>query len=379
MSRRLVIIFDGQPTINRLAHILKLVKIVENLFQEVVVVHEGHSITSLNKGRTRDIGYGNDNIELNAPFVLKVFRFVISELRKIKYVVQHISTGDVALFLGIYQPLAIIAVKMRGADAVLFGGGFDVSRSPQREQSLDFAHLLKWAFQISMIRCFQRVILESPLVETSFNLSKFKTKMLYHGHLFVDENKFMPTNDLNTREFDVAYVAALSPEKGAIRFVESLPIIFNKKPVKALMVGDGVARQRIEHYIEENRLQGIVELKGYVDYRDMPSQLNRTKILVLPSSSEGLPNVILEAMAVRTIVLASAVGGIPDVIREGETGFLLRSLTPQHIAERSIELLNEPELLKKVTYKAYKFLRENFGYEKTLECWREIFSKVMHQ
>jgi glycosyltransferase involved in cell wall biosynthesis len=100
------------------------------------------------------------------------------------------------------------------------------------------------------------------------------------------------------------------------------------------------------------------------------------KLLVLPSFTEGLPNILLEAMACGTPVLATPVGAIKDIIKESETGFLLKSDDPIHIAERIIELLNNPELLEEVSIKAYNYVRENFSFEKTLDAWRKILSEL---
>ncbi|MHA1684988.1 MAG: glycosyltransferase, partial [Candidatus Heimdallarchaeaceae archaeon] len=75
---------------------------------------------------------------------------------------------------------------------------------------------------------------------------------------------------------------------------------------------------------------------------------------------------MLEAMACSTPVLATPVGAIPDIIKDGETGFLLKSNDPEHIADRIVELLGKPKLLEKVSVNAYNYVRENFSYEKTL-------------
>jgi glycosyltransferase involved in cell wall biosynthesis len=115
---------------------------------------------------------------------------------------------------------------------------------------------------------------------------------------------------------------------------------------------------------------------GYLPHRKVADYLNEMKLLVLPSYSEGLPHVVLEAMACGTPVLATPVGAIPDIIKDGETGFLLKSNDPNHIAERVVELLNKTELLERVSVNAYNFVRTNFSFEKTLESWKKIIDEV---
>jgi glycosyltransferase involved in cell wall biosynthesis len=143
-----------------------------------------------------------------------------------------------------------------------------------------------------------------------------------------------------------------------------------------MVCGEGNLTTQIKKLVKTEGISDCVKIMGWIPHQDLPKYLNEMKILVLPSFTEGLPNIMLEAMACGTPVLATPVGAIPDVIKDGETGFLLRSNDPKHIAERIIELLNKPELLEKVSVNAYNFVRGNFSYEKTLESWRRIFSEL---
>jgi glycosyltransferase involved in cell wall biosynthesis len=149
-----------------------------------------------------------------------------------------------------------------------------------------------------------------------------------------------------------------------------------KPSTQFLICGKGDLADKVKKIIKDKKLEEHVNLNGWIPHEDVPRVLNELKLLVLPSFTEGLPNIILEAMACGTPVLVTSVGAILDVIKDGETGFLLRSNDPKRIAERIIELLNKPELLEKVSVNAYNFVRENFSYEKTLESWRRMLSEL---
>jgi len=96
------------------------------------------------------------------------------------------------------------------------------------------------------------------------------------------------------------------------------------------------------------------------------------KLLVLPSYTEGLPKAVLEAMACGTPVLATTVGAIPDIIKDGETGFLLKNNSPDHIADRIIEILGDHTNLGYVQRKARALVVEKYTYDKAVKRYNNI-------
>lgn len=100
--------------------------------------------------------------------------------------------------------------------------------------------------------------------------------------------------------------------------------------------------RKAEKYKEN--LNKKVELTGWIPHDKLPDYLNMLKLVVLPSYTEGLPNIMLEAMACGTAVLATSVGGIPDVIKDGDTGFIMENNSPECVAENVIMVLNDSNL-----------------------------------
>lgn len=108
-----------------------------------------------------------------------------------------------------------------------------------------------------------------------------------------------------------------------------------------------------------------------ISHDDLPRYLNQLRLLVLPSYTEGLPNIMLEAMACGTSVLATPVGAIPDVIIDGKTGFIMENNSPECIAENVIRALNSPAL-DKIAEEGRRFVEENFTFEQVIERWKEV-------
>ena len=88
---------------------------------------------------------------------------------------------------------------------------------------------------------------------------------------------------------------------------------------------------------------------------------------------EGVPNIVLEAMACGTPVLATPVGGIPDVIKDGDTGFIMEDNSPECIATNTVRALSHPDL-EAITAKARALVDEKYAYEVVVENYRKILT-----
>ena len=115
-----------------------------------------------------------------------------------------------------------------------------------------------------------------------------------------------------------------------------------------------------------------VDSPGWISREELPNYLNQLRLLVLPSYSEGLPNIMLEAMACGTPVLATPVGAIPDIIIDGKTGFIMDDNSPECIAENVIRALNSPDL-EEIAEAGRLLVKETFTYEEIMKRWEGVF------
>ncbi|GAC1345606.1 MAG: hypothetical protein NVSMB23_21980 [Myxococcales bacterium] len=140
----------------------------------------------------------------------------------------------------------------------------------------------------------------------------------------------------------VAIIGNLWPVKGHQVLIEALALLGQELPGwRFLCAGDGPARPSLERRIAELGLQDRVLLLGH--RLDVPAVLARARAAALCSSAEGLSNALMEAMAARLPVVATRVGGNPELVREGETGFLVPYGDAPALAARLRELLAGPE------------------------------------
>ena len=174
----------------------------------------------------------------------------------------------------------------------------------------------------------------------------------------------------------VGYIGRLSEEKGTLNFVKAIPeILKERNEIRFLIGGNGQLRDKIEEYLDVASLNDKVKLAGWIPHDELPDYLNELKLVVLPSYTEGLPNIMLEAMACGTPVLATPVGAIPDVIKDGETGFIMENNSPACIAENVERALNHPNL-EEIVKTARKLVEKEFTYEAAVERYRKILENI---
>lgn len=212
---------------------------------------------------------------------------------------------------------------------------------------------------------------ESRSVIPYMGLQKYshKIKIL---HLFVDPS-FMIQKELKKRENVVGFVGRLSKEKGIVEFLDAINILLSKNSdVRILIGGSGPLNPLVEESVE---IYGDrVCFLEWIPYKKMASMLNSVKLLVLPSYSEGLPNTVLEAMACGTPVLATPVGGVPDVVIDSKTGFIMKNNSPECIVENMIRALNSPDL-EQIAETGRRLVEEQFSFESTVARWKEVLEE----
>lgn len=219
-----------------------------------------------------------------------------------------------------------------------------------------------------------RIIAYSERIVAEHNLEKYRNKISIAQEHFLDFNKFKIQRPLSQRDNLVAYIGRLSEGKGILNFIEALSRILDKRSgISFLIGGDGALRGRVEEHLDKASLSSQVKFVGWIPHDELPGYLNEMKLLVLPSYTEALPNIILEAMACGTPVLATPVGAIPDVIKDGETGFIMENNSPDCIARNIIRALSHPNL-EEITDNARALVTKEYTFEAAVKGMRNILT-----
>jgi glycosyltransferase involved in cell wall biosynthesis len=146
-------------------------------------------------------------------------------------------------------------------------------------------------------------------------------------------------------------------------------------PHHLALVGDGPSRPSLEQMIERHGLTGRVDLLGARD--DVPQILRRSDLFVLSSRWEGLPLAVIEAMMSGLPVIATAVGGIPEQVVEGETGLLVPPGDPDTLARAVSRLLNDAGLRERTGAAGRRRALERFTEARMLRQTAEVYAHVL--
>lgn len=305
----------------------------------------------------------------------RAINYVWTQSRMLCKLIKLKKEVDLWLFFvgaeGLVLPMLTAKLLGRGVMIASAGSGLKVAQA-QRDRLTKILSLLQSiAYHLS-----DRIVLYSEKLVEELDLQKYRNKIYIAQKHFLDFNMFKIKKRLEERDNRVGYIGTLSKAKGVPNFLEAIPrVLEEKNDLEFLIGGSGQLQDEIEAHLKNRGLSQKVKLLGWILHDEVSDYLNNLKLLVLPSYTEGLPNIILEAVACGTVVLATAVGAIPDVIKDGETGFIMEDNCPECIAINIIRALNHPNL-EQITKNARTLIETEFTYEKAVERYRKILSEL---
>jgi len=175
----------------------------------------------------------------------------------------------------------------------------------------------------------------------------------------------------------ILFVGNLRSVKGIDYLIGAMNSIKEKVPEAVLLlVGDGEQKKELEEMVKHLNLEENIIFSGKVLNKYIPEYMSASDIFVLPSLSEGFPMVILEAMASGLPIVATKVGGIPEVVKDGENGLLVEPKNSKQIAEKVLLLLENNELREKISNNNIEKAKE-YSWRNTIDKIEKIYSEVM--
>ena len=307
--------------------------------------HEVHILTSLDNGLSKDNieqGFYIHRIRFTKIRLLGAIIFwlaILYKLRKINPDVVH------AQGIGIAPP-ALLAKVFLNKPYSIWCQGSDVYlpwnfKQPISKLVFQHADALA-AYSEDMKKEMQKISDREIIVITNgVDLQSFEN---------LTREKTRSDLQINKNQQILTFVGTLRPVKGVKYLIQAMDILIKKRAdLRLILVGDGPDRKALGKMTEDLGLNNYVTFIGKVPHEKVPEFMTASDIFVLPSLSEGFGSVNLEAFAAGVPIVATKVGGLPEIIKEGENGFLVAPKNPEQLAEKILLLLGNSELRNKIS------------------------------
>lgn len=305
------------------------------------------------------------------PFALALATKMVDVAREYRldlihshYAIPFAASAYLAKQILAPQPLGTVTT-LHGTDITLVG--LDKS----------FFSVCKFAMeQTDGLTAVSRYLREKTVEE--FQVER-EIRVIYN---FVDTNRYRPGQQHCVRghyaaphEKILIHVSNFRPVKRVADTVRLLARLLPKVPAKLLLVGEGPERLFVQQLVRELKVSSHVAFLGQQDY--LEQLIACADLLLLPSETESFGLVALEAHACGVPVLASRVGGIPEVVRDGETGFLVPVGEIGEMAEKAEKLLTDEELHRQFGANARRVAEERFRQELILPQYEALYEEVV--
>lgn len=206
------------------------------------------------------------------------------------------------------------------------------------------------------------------VIYDAVNTNRFQTNVQY-------KTSFRERYSLPESQFIIANTAALAPEKDYRTFIKTAEkCIKNGLDAVFLIVGAGSEKEEIERYIRKKELTKNVFMLGFVS--DIHDVLKHTDLILVTSKKEGLGSSILDSFYMRTPVVATATGGIPEIVKHHETGLLAHIADHHTLANHIQTLLKDSEITNNIIESAYSLVTEKYLIKNTVEQTEYIYLQI---
>jgi len=227
------------------------------------------------------------------------------------------------------------------------------------------------------------VSISQEVARTVEKLYKVRTPIIYNG---IPTKHFQSTEEarsiwrkkegIKSSEVVFLHIGSFSPQKNHRLLVEAFAQATKKRSdLKLLLVGDGELRPDIEKIVREKRLEQNIHFLGL--RQDISELLSACDIFILSSNYEGVPMTILEAMAAGKPVIATAVGGVPEVVKDGISGLLVPPQDIQALSNAMVRLADDSSLREGMGKEGRKRALEWFDINLIVRQYEELYLKVL--
>ena len=252
--------------------------------------------------------------------------------------------------------------------------GSDILISPKRHR------LMKKIVEFNLRKA-------DAVTATSKMLSQATKKFIYDDkpvHIVpfgVDTKLFSPSEFTpRTNDLCIGVVKSLEEEYGIEYLIRAFKIVIVKGfDCKLLIVGSGSLKEKLISITKRLQLSKLVTFTGRINNDDVVNYLHKMDIFVMPSLSESFGVAVIEASSCEIPIIASDIGGLPEVLLNNETGFLVPPKEVEAIASKIISLIKNPSLRKKMGTQGRKLVESSYDFHRCGSLMQKQYNKILNK
>jgi glycosyltransferase involved in cell wall biosynthesis len=302
-------------------------------------------------------------------------RFIYITISK-KYRIIHINPSlDYKSF---YRDAIFIIISriLQKKILIFFRGWLE-----EYEQTIKGNKFKSWLFKISYAKANKYIVLSKLFKKKLLELGVSKNTEFFIETTVADTTylsgfKLEKKIECYQEKINFLFLSRILKEKGIYIAIDSFEQFLKRFPDKQAsltIAGDGPELTQVKEYVTEKKLSGII-FTGYITGEMKKKVFYQSHVLLLPSYSEGMPNVILEAMLYGMPIISRITGAIPDIIQQNVNGFLTESLRPEIFSEFLSLIATDSNLYKKIAENNFKMASEKFVCQKVKERILKIYA-----
>lgn len=369
----------GNPinSISSIKFLDKFLRIASSFSDEVLVINDGFPRKPQNNVSVAAATEFSRKISLRGNGIFfSMSKFIAAQLGFCKAILRNHRRIDIAFLFPISMFLPIVLLKALGKRTILYEAQDVWSEGCHKGIMAQLRFSILLITRAIVLRIIDHIIVEGEISISANKIEKYRNIISVLPQ-FVDLEWYRPQTEITQREEVITFVGGLDYRKGILEFSKAVKMIENTRlSIKAYIIGKGPYLNRVQSELSWMVSQKRAFVLPYVSEERFRNILNETKILVLPSKAEGMPNIILESMASGAIVLATRVGVIPEVIKDDETGFLLEDGTAEAIKDR-IEYILEYQNHEEIVSNALSFVKFHYSFESALRRYRLMLRSIL--
>ncbi len=278
-------------------------------------------------------------------------------------------------------PLLCLLSRLLGCKVLIYVGGspfYPNENEPKTKNRL--SRIVALIGNLSLHICFlfsSFLVVPSKELIKSFNIEKYAWKTLAAPTRIINIKTFKQTTQSKDRNRQIAYIGRLSQEKGIDIVIKTFLKLAKMDPeLKFIIIGDGPLMNSVKYEVSKSNFDERIKIAGWLKPKDIVVSLNKVKLILVPSRSEGLPSVLLESMACGTPAMVSFAGVMKYVVQDNYNGFHLNSADPDNIARTICLILKEEENLQDISKRAHEYVATRYSEEAVLKVWLPILRRL---